>query len=172
MGHVVCSIISNIVGSSWLPAWWASWLPGDHQPNAAKFQFMCISCIYKVFSVPVSLMYSVGNKTLLLLLLVVVVEWCWHVGGNYDNCLTTCGQVRHGRSCDLLDATTPRAGKFCEVLSAILNDVMWSINTVRLRQDSRHFTDDIFKCIFLNKNICISIKTTLKFVPEDSISNK
>ena len=27
------------------------------------FNVMCISCIYKVFSVPVSLLYSVGNKT-------------------------------------------------------------------------------------------------------------
>ena len=38
------------------------------------------------------------------------------------------------------------------------------INTLRPRQDCRHFTDDIFYCIFLNKNVCISIQISLKFV--------
>ena len=28
-----------------------------------------------------------------------------------------------------------------------------TINTVRLRQNGRHFADDIFNCIFLNKNV-------------------
>ena len=31
-------------------------------------------------------------------------------------------------------------------------------NTLRLRQNGCHFADDIFKCIFLNKNVWISIK--------------
>ena len=31
-----------------------------------------------------------------------------------------------------------------------------SINTLRPKQDDRRFADDIFKCIFLNKNILIS----------------
>ena len=34
---------------------------------------------------------------------------------------------------------------------------MW-FNTLRLRQNWRHFSDDIFKCIFLNKNVWIPIK--------------
>ena len=32
--------------------------------------------------------------------------------------------------------------------------------------------DDIFKCIFLNENFCILIRTSLKFVPMGPISNK
>ena len=28
-----------------------------------------------------------------------------------------------------------------------------AINTLRPRQDGRHFPDDIFKCIFLNENV-------------------
>ena len=44
-------------------------------------------------------------------------------------------------------------------------------NTLRLRQNGRHFPDDIFKCIFFNENIWISIKTSLKFVPEGPINN-
>ena len=33
------------------------------------------------------------------------------------------------------------------------------------------FADDIFKCIFLNENVCILIKISLTFVPND-FSNK
>ena len=32
------------------------------------------------------------------------------------------------------------------------------LNTLRPRQSGRHFPDDIFKSIFLNENVCISIK--------------
>ena len=43
--------------------------------------------------------------------------------------------------------------------------------TLRPRQNCRHFTDDIFKCIFLNKNVLISLKIPLKFVPKIRINN-
>ena len=46
-----------------------------------------------------------------------------------------------------------------------------SVNTLRLRQNGRHFPDDIFKCIFLNENSSISIKISLKFVPKGPINN-
>ena len=65
-------------------------------------------------------------------------------------------------------------------LSVILG-VMWRtcdvivtggrVNTLRPRQNGRHFADDIFKRIFLNENIWIPIKSSLKFVPEGSINN-
>ena len=41
---------------------------------------------------------------------------------------------------------------------------MLSLNTLRPRQDGRHFADDLFKCIFMNENVWISIKISLKFV--------
>ena len=44
-------------------------------------------------------------------------------------------------------------------------------NTLRPRQNDRHFPDDIFKCIFLNENVKISIKISLKFVPKGPINN-
>ena len=47
----------------------------------------------------------------------------------------------------------------------------YSINILRPKQNGRHFTDDIFKCIFLNENDWISIKISLKFVPKDAINN-
>ena len=37
--------------------------------------------------------------------------------------------------------------------------------TLKPRQNGRHFADDTFKCIFLNEDIRISFKISLKFVP-------
>ena len=45
------------------------------------------------------------------------------------------------------------------------------VNTLRPRQDGRHFADDIFKRIFLNENVSISIKISLKFIPNGPIDN-
>ena len=45
------------------------------------------------------------------------------------------------------------------------------VNTLRPRQNGRHFPDDIFKRIFLNENVWISIKISLKFVPKGPINN-
>ena len=44
-------------------------------------------------------------------------------------------------------------------------------NTLRPRPNGRHFADDTFKCIFLNEDIRISIKISLKFVPNGPINN-
>ena len=38
-------------------------------------------------------------------------------------------------------------------------------------KNGRHFADDIFKCIFLNENVWIPIKTSMKFVPKGPINN-
>ena len=46
-----------------------------------------------------------------------------------------------------------------------------NFNTLRPRQNGRHFADDTFKCIFLNENVEISIKISLKFVPKGPINN-
>ena len=43
--------------------------------------------------------------------------------------------------------------------------------TLRLRQNGRHFADDIFKYIFLNENVKISINISSKFVPKGQINN-
>ena len=42
-------------------------------------------------------------------------------------------------------------------------------NRFRPRQNGRHFPDDIFKCIFLNEYVCISITISPKFVPKGPI---
>ena len=38
-------------------------------------------------------------------------------------------------------------------------------------KNGHHFPDDIFKCLFLNENVWISIKISLNFVPKGSINN-
>ena len=45
------------------------------------------------------------------------------------------------------------------------------MNTLRPRQNGRHFPDDIFKWIFLDDNVWISINISLKFVPRGPINN-
>ena len=44
-------------------------------------------------------------------------------------------------------------------------------NPLRPRQNGRHFADDIFKSIFLNENVWIQTKISLKFVPKGPINN-
>ena len=43
--------------------------------------------------------------------------------------------------------------------------------SLRLRQNWRHFADDNFKYIFLNENVWIPIRISLKFVPKGPINN-
>ena len=45
------------------------------------------------------------------------------------------------------------------------------INTLRPRRNGQHFADDIFKRIFFNENVRISIKISLKFVPKGPVYN-
>ena len=47
-------------------------------------------------------------------------------------------------------------------MAAILSRERW-VNTLRPRQNGRHFADDIFKCIFLSENVWKSIEISLRF---------
>ena len=79
----------------------------------------------------------------------------------------------------LVKGVTERNGSGSPQNSIMLNVfVQWynvgsfsSLNTLRPRRNGRHFADDIFKRIFLNENIWILIKISLKFVPKGSINN-
>ena len=46
-----------------------------------------------------------------------------------------------------------------------------SFNTLRPRQDGRHFADAIFTCNFFNENCCILINFSLKYVRKGPIDN-
>ena len=45
------------------------------------------------------------------------------------------------------------------------------LNTLRPRQNGQHFADDISQCIFLNEDVWIPIKISLKFVLKCPINN-
>ena len=47
----------------------------------------------------------------------------------------------------------------------------WIVNTLRPRQNGRHFPDNIFKWIFVKENAWIPIKISAKFVPMGPINN-
>ena len=54
----------------------------------------------------------------------------------------------------------------------ICSKFLWLlINTLRPRQTGCHFPDDIYKCIFLNAKVWISINISLKFINEGPIIN-
>ena len=61
----------------------------------------------------------------------------------------------------------------CSIYTIIIRACAWwaLFNTLRPRQNGRHFPDDIFKWMFLNENVWISIKISLKFVPKGLINN-
>ena len=58
-----------------------------------------------------------------------------------------------------------------ELIFPIRWDVWCKLNTLRPRRNEQHFADDIFKRIFFNENVWISIKISLKFVPKGPINN-
>ena len=55
--------------------------------------------------------------------------------------------------------------------SPIFNIMNVDFNTLRPRQNGRLFADDTLKRIFLNENIWISIKISLKYIPKGLINN-
>ena len=67
----------------------------------------------------------------------------------------------------------PNAIMGCLTQAAITGTIvlMPGFNTLKPRQNGRHFADDIFNCIFLNENVWIPIKISLKFVPKGPINN-
>ena len=66
---------------------------------------------------------------------------------------------------------------WCFLVSQGLNELNenWQFrnrfDTLRSRQNGRHFADGIFKSIFWNENCLIMIQISLKFVPKGPIDN-
>ena len=73
----------------------------------------------------------------------------------------------------------PTIFRFSDILESLVHgyfaciglSVFIYINTLRPRQNGRHFPDHIFKCIFFNEKFWISLKISLKFVPKVRINN-
>ena len=56
-------------------------------------------------------------------------------------------------------------------IPSILIFFVSTFNPLRPRQNGHRFADDTFKCIFLNENVWIHIKISLRFVPKGPINN-
>ena len=59
---------------------------------------------------------------------------------------------------------------YVNVISYPCPTVRW-LNTLRPRQNGRHFADDIFMCIFFSENWCILVKFSLKYVRKGPIDD-
>ena len=101
------------------------------------------------------------------------------LGLNYQPDLLPCHFVRDPgllRQMEIAGIVSPKVSQFSpsrllEWWLVVQYLIHWGLNTLRLRQNGRHFADDIFKCIFLNENVIILIKISLKFVPNGPINN-
>ena len=71
---------------------------------------------------------------------------------------------KHGFIISTLDCTV-------SIQFNVIPLMLSSINTLSPRHNGHHFPDNIFKYIFLNENVWISIKISLKFVPKFPINN-
>ena len=56
------------------------------------------------------------------------------------------------------------------VLQTLYTGELHIVNTLKPRQDGRHFPDDILKWIFWNENLSIAIKISLQFVPRGPVN--
>ena len=65
----------------------------------------------------------------------------------------------------------PRKTAFIQSFLMMLIDFWWFVNTVRPRQNGRHFADDTLQRIFLNEVEHMLISLNIKFVPEVRINN-
>ena len=65
-----------------------------------------------------------------------------------------------------------RACKFWSKILPQMKDLERSkFNSSHPGQIGRHFTDDIFRCIFVNEKFCILINISLKFIPKGQRKN-
>ena len=75
--------------------------------------------------------------------------------------------------------TTHLSMRYFAIVEIVCTNISWNslfkrmqmFKTLRPRENGRHFADDMFKCIFLNENVWIPIKISLKFVPKGPINN-
>ena len=82
-----------------------------------------------------------------------------------DNCKTRRETFKFG---DLMRLILEILRYICMLSLKVLSSI---INTLRPRQNGRHFPDDNLKWIFLDENVLISIRISLKFVPKGPINN-
>ena len=95
------------------------------------------------------------------------IKW-WKVSGRKKSIITSCWCAIWYDKTDLIKNKTCNC-RMCSICCkqhdmCILCNYSVIFNTLRPRQNGRHFADDTFNRIFLNENAKISIKFSLKFV--------
>ena len=75
------------------------------------------------------------------------------------------------RSCLTLVSAFRPSGSISKTADENTTNSIQVFNTLRPRQDGRHFADDIFTCNFVNENCCILIEFSLKYVRKGPIDN-
>ena len=111
---------------------------------------------------------------------------CFHIVTRYH---ATCSHVKQGHECTMQWTLSKDSGmqpgttfiataeyciphiNFPSAKTRTFQENDLNINTLRPRQNGRRFADDTFKRIFLNENVRILIKISLKFVPKGPINN-
>ena len=119
---------------------------------------ICVSSIYRIMHIIVSILLNI-------LFLRATGKVCSHKYAyskwHWKNILTT--------SESLMGSIWKIDSNICS--TCFCCHVWYPLKTLRPRQNGRHFADDIFKCIFLNENIWIATKISMKFVPKGPINN-
>ena len=134
-----------------LARWWMnSSAPGQNGHCFTKDIFRCIFmnekfCVW----IKISLKYVPKGLINNNAALVEIMSWCW-----IDDKPLSETMLKQPSSMTLICSTRGR----------------W-VNTLRLRRNGQHFANNIFRRIFFNENVWISIKISLKFVPKGSINN-
>ena len=104
-----------------------------------------------------------------------ILVFCFLYG--YDSVfilpILKCPQITHSTICNfrkLLQGCI-RCVLFLLCWAADKFSLASNLNTLRPRQNYRHFADDIFTCIFLIENVWISLEISLNFDPMVRINN-
>ena len=93
----------------------------------------------------------------------------FHVGYRFSN-INFLVNIQY-QSDRIINECFPLSYLYCSQLDDIHYKQLHILNTLRPRQDGRHFADDSFTCIFFNENCCILIKFSLKYVCQGAIDN-
>ena len=93
-------------------------------------------------------------------------NWPCYKGFLLYNCVVT---VVPANGLALLGARASAVTVMTELRFCFIMEL--ALNTLRPRQNGRHFADAIFKCIFLHENVWIPIKIWLGCVPKGQINN-
>ena len=105
-------------------------------------------------------------------LVILALSFTWYIR-SWSNNVTAplCQVVIYRQANDLSPKHSITGARLSCHITAMWAHKQSMYNTLRPRQNGRHFPDDIFKWIFLNENVWISINISLKFVPRGPINN-